>query len=145
MSRELHPEGFRVLDRPVSTSFANPSSFQPLAPHSLRDEGCVMGSTSLGGTEGVFAKYWDESTVVLEMAFEVKPTESGAKKEATSGPDKKKKKKNKEEDSCELFHHHCAAVSSGFQWYLSTSTSSWLQQSSRKRRSPRLYRQTSNH
>lgn len=97
MSRELHPEGFRVLDRPVSTSFANPASFQPLAPHSLRDEGCVMGSTSLGGTEGVFAKYWDESTVVLEMAFEV--SETAAKKEATNAPEKKKKKKNKEEDA----------------------------------------------
>ncbi|KAG9053337.1 hypothetical protein FS842_008332 [Serendipita sp. 407] len=70
MSRELHPEGFRISNRPVATSFASPSSFQPLAPHSLRDGACIMGSTAMGGVEGVFAKYWDDNTTVVEMAFQ---------------------------------------------------------------------------
>jgi len=97
MSPDLHPEGFRISNRAVAASFANTASFQPLAPHSLRDEACIMGSSAMGGTEGVFAKYWDESAVVLEMAFEVIP--SAPKKDVTMQGEKKKKKRNKEEDA----------------------------------------------
>ncbi|KAG8856873.1 hypothetical protein FRB91_000211 [Serendipita sp. 411] len=98
MSRELHPEGFRISNRPVATSFASPSSFQPLAPHSLRDGACIMGSTAMGGVEGVFAKYWDDNTTVVEMAFQV--AESATKKDSTSTPmEKRKKKKPKDDDA----------------------------------------------
>ncbi|KAG8814348.1 hypothetical protein FRC17_001154 [Serendipita sp. 399] len=97
MSRDLHPEGFRISNRPVATSFASPSSFQPLAPHSLRDGACVMGSAAIGGVESVFARYWDDNTTVIETAFQV--AESAAKKESASTTvEKKKKKKAKEED-----------------------------------------------
>ncbi|KIM21755.1 hypothetical protein M408DRAFT_76581 [Serendipita vermifera MAFF 305830] len=100
MSPELHPEGFRISDRPVAASFASTVSFQPLAPHSLRDEACIMGSTSMGGTEGVFAKYWDENAVVVEMAFEV--SEPVAKKDTMAQGEKRKKKKNKDDDATKL-------------------------------------------
>jgi RNA-binding protein 5/10 len=101
MSTELHPEGFRISNRPVAASFANPGSFAPLAPHSLRDESCIMGSTAMGGVEGVFAKYWDESTSVVEISFEV--AQSAVKKEVTVQGDKKKKRKAKEEDASTFF------------------------------------------
>jgi len=75
-----------------------------------------MGSSAMGGAEGVFAKYWDESTVVLEMAFEV--AHSAAKKDSTMQGEKKKKKKNKDEDASEyltrhvaLAHLHCSVIS----------------------------------
>jgi RNA-binding protein 5/10 len=106
MSPDLHPEGFRISNRPVAASFGSTVSFQPLAPHSLRDEACIMGSNAMGGTEGVFAKYWDESTVVLEMAFEV--AQSAAKKESAMQGEKKKKKKNKDEDASEYLIPHVA-------------------------------------
>jgi RNA-binding protein 5/10 len=97
MSPDLHPEGFRISNRPVAASFGSTVSFQPLAPHSLRDEACIMGSSAMGGAEGVFAKYWDESTIVLEMAFEV--AQPAAKKDSTMQGEKKKKKKNKDDDA----------------------------------------------
>lgn len=99
MSPDLHPEGFRISNRPVAASFASTASFQPLAPHSLRDEACIMGSTAMGGTEGVFAKYWDENTVVVEQAFEV--SQPVTKKDTVMQGEKKRKKKNKEEDTSE--------------------------------------------
>lgn len=97
MSPELHPEGFRILNKPVAACFANPGSFQPLAPHSLRDEACIMGSSAMGGTEGVFAKYWDETTTVLEMPFEV--AQLSKQREHAAQGDKKKKKKPKQEEA----------------------------------------------
>jgi len=97
MSRELHPEGFRISDRPIASSFANKASFTTLSPHELRDEACVLGSQAIGGTPGVFAKYWDESTIVNEKSFQY---EESNKKE-TSVKEKKKKKKEREHDACE--------------------------------------------
>jgi RNA-binding protein 5/10 len=97
MSPELHPEGFRILNKPVATSFANPGSFQPLAPHSLRDEACIMGSLAMGGTEGVFAKYWDETTTILEMTFDV--SQLSKQKESAAQGDKKKKRKLRQDEA----------------------------------------------
>ena len=64
-----------------------------------------MGSNAMGGTEGVFAKYWDENTVVVEMAFEV--AQPAAKKDNTTQGEKKKKKRNKDEDASKLFLVGC--------------------------------------
>ena len=97
MSRELHPEGFRISDRPIASSFANKASFTTLSPHELRDEASVLGSQAIGGTPGVFAKYWDETTIVNEKTFQY---EEPNKKE-TSIKEKKKKKKEREQDACE--------------------------------------------
>jgi RNA-binding protein 5/10 len=101
MSPELHPEGFRIINRPVAASFANTGSFQPLPPHSLRDEACIMGSVALGGQENCFAKYWDEGTSIVEMSFDVAPMT--AKKEQGGQGEKKKKKKNKDDDASACF------------------------------------------
>lgn len=75
-----------------------------------------MGSSAMGGTEGVFAKYWDESTVVLEMAFEV--AHSATKKDTAIQGEKRKKRKNKDEDPSEYFlsymllaHRHSPVIS----------------------------------
>jgi hypothetical protein len=65
-----------------------------------------MGSSAMGGAEGVFAKYWDESTVVLEMAFEV--AQSAAKKDSIMQGEKKKKKKNKDDDASGYLTPHVA-------------------------------------
>jgi RNA-binding protein 5/10 len=97
MSRELHPEGFRISDRPIASSFANKAAFTTLSPHELRDEACVFGSQAVGGTPGVFAKYWDDSTIVNEKTFQY---EEPNKKETTV-KEKKKKKKEREQDACE--------------------------------------------
>lgn len=96
MSRELHPEGFRISDRPIAASFANKASFTTLPPHGLRDEACVLGSQAIGGTSGAFAKYWDESTIVNEKTFQYEEPN----KKDTTVKEKKKKKKDKEHDVC---------------------------------------------
>lgn len=98
MSASLHPEGFRISGRPVAASFANPGSFQSLTPHALRDEACIMGSPALGGTEGIFAKYWDENASVVEKDFEVSLP---SKKDTTVK--ERKKKKEKEKDASGLY------------------------------------------
>ena len=54
MNVQLYPNGFRISDTPVATSFANPHSFQPVADMMHRDEACLQSSISLGGSEGSF-------------------------------------------------------------------------------------------
>ncbi|KAI0350105.1 hypothetical protein OH77DRAFT_1507171 [Trametes cingulata] len=94
MSPQLHPNGFRISDRPVAASFAHPYSFQPLPDYSLRDEACLMSSTSLGGMEGSWVRYWDEASTAAILEFKVeepvKPTE-------TAAPVKEKKEKKKKD------------------------------------------------
>ncbi|KAM5535561.1 hypothetical protein V8D89_010728 [Ganoderma adspersum] len=94
MSAQLHPNGFRISDRPVAASFAHPYSFQPITDYSLRDEACVMGSSTLGGMEGVWVRYWDEASTaaVLEFTVEepVQPT--------SAAPVVKEKKEKKKKD-----------------------------------------------
>ncbi|KAI0781294.1 hypothetical protein BD413DRAFT_600684 [Trametes elegans] len=91
MSPQLHPNGFRISDRPVAASFAHPYSFQPLPDYSLKDEASLASSLSLGGAEGMWVRYWDESSTAAVMEFKVeepKPAEP-----APAVKEKKEKKK----------------------------------------------------
>ncbi|KAL1689723.1 hypothetical protein GGG16DRAFT_103534 [Schizophyllum commune] len=95
MSSQLHPNGFRISDKPVAASFAHPHSFQPVADIMLRDEASVTSSMSLGGLEGTFVRYWDENATVAVLEFKVEqPVAAPA---ATK--EKEKKKKAKEVDA----------------------------------------------
>jgi RNA-binding protein 5/10 len=71
MSPQIHPSGFRISDRPVAASFAHPYSFQPAADLMLRDEACLASSVGLGGGEGTWVRYWDETTTIAMLEFEV--------------------------------------------------------------------------
>ncbi|KAI0730383.1 hypothetical protein C8Q72DRAFT_824121 [Fomitopsis betulina] len=71
MSPQIHPNGFRISDRPVAASFAHPESFQPISDFALRDEACMMSSMALGGVEEQWVRYWDEGSTVVVLEFEV--------------------------------------------------------------------------
>lgn len=91
MSPTLHPSGFRISDRPVAASFAHPYSFQPVTDFLSRDEACLMSTSSLGGMEGSWVRYWDESSTVAVLEFKVEePVQPSAQTK-----DKKDKKKMK--------------------------------------------------
>lgn len=92
MSPQLHPNGFRISDRPVAASFAHPYSFQPIPEHALRDEACLLSTPSLGGTEGVWLRYWDEASTAMILEFKV---EEPAKATETVPAAKEKKEKKK--------------------------------------------------
>lgn len=91
MSPQLHPSGFRISDRPVAASFAHPYSFQPVSDYSLRDEACIPSSTSLGGVDGTWVRYWDEASTVAVLDFKV---EEPVQPVVPSAKNKKEKKKN---------------------------------------------------
>lgn len=93
MSAQLHPNGFRISDRPVAASFAHPYSFQPIPDFSLRDEACLMGSSALGGVEGVWVRYWDEASTVAVLEFTVEEPVQPAS--ATPVVKEKKEKKKR--------------------------------------------------
>ena len=44
MSPQIHPNGFRISDKPVAASFAHPYSFQPVTDFMLRDDSLVASS-----------------------------------------------------------------------------------------------------
>ena len=67
ISPKLHPQGFRIANALIAASFAHPSSFQIDYEHPVMDSGCVSSSTSLGGADGFFARYWDENVVLVVM------------------------------------------------------------------------------
>ncbi|KAJ3990048.1 hypothetical protein F5890DRAFT_1561312 [Lentinula detonsa] len=90
MSPQIHPAGFRISDRPAAASFAHPDSFQPIQEIMLRDEACLTSSLALGGVEGTYVRYWDESSMVAVLEFQVAMPQSST---VTSGKDKKEKKK----------------------------------------------------
>ncbi|KAJ2930064.1 hypothetical protein H1R20_g7032, partial [Candolleomyces eurysporus] len=92
MSPQLHPNGFRISDKPVAASFAHPYSFQPVTDFLQRDEACLIGSQSLGGVDGSWVRYWDETSSVAVLEFKV---EEPAK--ASASQDKKKEKKKVKE------------------------------------------------
>ncbi|KAF9476607.1 hypothetical protein BDN70DRAFT_882223 [Pholiota conissans] len=71
MSPTIHPSGFRISDRPVAASFAHPYSFQPVTDFLSRDESCLASTMSLGGMEGAWVRYWDESSTVALLEFKV--------------------------------------------------------------------------
>ena len=90
MSPQLHPNGFRISDRPVAASFAHPYSFQPVADNLYNDESCIPSSLNLGGVDGSFVKYWDESYAVAVMDFKV---EEPVQPQANAAKEKKKKER----------------------------------------------------
>jgi RNA-binding protein 5/10 len=90
MSPKIHPSGFRISDKPVAASFAHPYSFQPATEFLQRDEACIPSSASLGGVEGSWVRYWDESSSVAVLEFKV---EEPAPAQTSSTKEKKEKKK----------------------------------------------------
>lgn len=90
MSPQLHPNGFRISDRPVAASFAHPYSFQPVADNLYNDESCIPSSLNLGGVDGSFVKYWDESSTVAVMDFKV---EEPVQPQANAAKEKEKKER----------------------------------------------------
>jgi RNA-binding protein 5/10 len=88
MTAQIHPAGFRISDVPVAASFAHPDSFIMVdAMH--RDEACLVSSHALGGSEHGWCRYWDETSTVAVVEFEVViPTQTASNKEK----EKKKKK-----------------------------------------------------
>ena len=96
MSPQLHPNGFRISDRPVAASFAHPYSFQPLPDYSLRDDACLASTTSLGGAEGMWVRYWDEASTAAVLEFKVEEPA----KPAESTPAVKEKKEKKKKGLC---------------------------------------------
>jgi RNA-binding protein 5/10 len=93
MSPQIHPSGFRISDKSVAASFAHQYSFQQV-DHMLRDETAIPSSINLGGVEGAFVKYWDDSAMVAVSEFKVEaPPQSQV--QASTGPTKEKKEKKK--------------------------------------------------
>lgn len=92
MAPQIHPNGFRISDRPVAASFAHPYSFQPIPDYSLKDDSCIPSSMALGGLEDAHVKYWDEGSMIAVLEFEVEQsTKTG--QEQTNKEKKEKKKK----------------------------------------------------
>lgn len=90
MSPQIHPNGFRISERPVAASFAHMYSFQLLSDPMQRDEACISSSMSLGGMEGGWARYWDEASTVAVLEFSV--AEPVAQQANAPGAKEKKKK-----------------------------------------------------
>ncbi|KAI0303375.1 hypothetical protein B0F90DRAFT_1911376 [Multifurca ochricompacta] len=89
MSPQIHPNGFRISDRPVATSFAHPYSFQPISDPIMRDEACLPSSMTLGGVEDQWVRYWDEGATIAKLEYEVEaPSQQPA-------PVKEKERKKK--------------------------------------------------
>lgn len=95
MSAQLHPSGFKISDRPVAASFAHPYSFQPVTDFLQRDEACLMSTPALGGVEGQWVRYWDESSTVAVLEFKVEEPVASA----TATPHTKEKKEKKKPKS----------------------------------------------
>jgi RNA-binding protein 5/10 len=93
MSLQIHPSGFRISDKPVAASFAHQYSFQQV-DHMLRDETAIPSSINLGGVEGAFVKYWDDSAMVAVLEFKVEAPPQ-PQVQASTGPTKEKKEKKK--------------------------------------------------
>lgn len=97
MSPKTHPTGFRISDRPVAASFAHPYSFQPVENLMLYDDARIPSSSTLGGGEGSFVRYWDENATVVVLEFEVKEKQVNGSLAASK--EKKPKKKVKDVSS----------------------------------------------
>lgn len=92
MSVQTHPEGFRISDKPVAASFANVDSFQPVDVMQ-RDETCIMSSIALGGAEGMWVKYWDETSTIAVLEFHNARSVQPVSLAAAAKEKKEKKKK----------------------------------------------------
>lgn len=97
MSPQIHPNGFRISERPVAASFAHIYSFQLLSDPMQRDEASIPSSMTLGGMEGGWVRYWDEASTVAVLEFNV--VEPVAQQPHAVAM-KEKKKKSKGSLSC---------------------------------------------
>lgn len=95
MSITIHPSGFRISDRPVAVSYAQPDSFQHIDPM-MRDEACVASSFGLGGAEGTWVRYWDEASTIAVLEFK---DAKSIQPEPVAAPVKEKKEKKKKGES----------------------------------------------
>ncbi len=103
MSPQVHPNGFRISDRPVAASFAHPYSFQPVTDFLSRDEACIPSSLSLGGVEETWVRYWDESATAAVLEFQVdEATQPASNTEKDKDKEKEKKKKIKSKNQSDL-------------------------------------------
>ncbi|KAF8724415.1 hypothetical protein AX14_008838 [Amanita brunnescens Koide BX004] len=89
MSPQIHPNGFRISDKPVAASFAHPYSFQPVTDFIQRDEACLKSTSSLGGSEGLWVRYWDDSSTCAVLEFKVEEPVS------TTPPQKEKRERKR--------------------------------------------------
>lgn len=55
-----------------------------------RDDACVASSPALGGVDNAWVRYWDESSTIAVLEFQVEQPA-----QATVGPSKEKEKKKK--------------------------------------------------
>lgn len=92
MAPQIHPNGFRISDRPVAASFAHPYSFQPIPDHSLKDDSCIPSSMALGGLEDAYVKYWDEGSMIAVLEFQVEQSAKSAQEQINKEKKEKKKK-----------------------------------------------------
>lgn len=94
----------------------------------LRDETAIPSSLNLGGVDGTFVKYWDESATVAVLDFKVEePSPAQASLVAVPAKEKEKKRKARGMNSSDLV--------------LSENLSCPLQMTLRRSRSPhRRYR-----
>jgi RNA-binding protein 5/10 len=90
MSPQIHLSGFRISDKPVAASFTHQYSLQQV-DHMLRDEIAIPLSINLGGVEGAFMKYWDDSAMVAVLEFKVDAPPQ-PQVQASTGLTKEKKK-----------------------------------------------------
>ncbi|KAJ3723499.1 hypothetical protein DFJ43DRAFT_654187 [Lentinula guzmanii] len=74
----------------VLAATMSPQIHPPIQEIMLRDEACLTSSLALGGVEGTYVRYWDESSMVAVLEFQVAMPQSST---VTSGKDKKEKKK----------------------------------------------------
>lgn len=95
MSPQIHPEGFKISERPVAASFAHPYSWQKVPDELIKDEACVESTVAVGGVDGDWARYWDDSSTVAVLEFEV---DTPAPSKPLIGPVKKEKEKKKKEE-----------------------------------------------
>ena len=93
MSRQLHPNGFRISDKPVAASFAHPYSFQSQSDYTLHDDATLASSTALGGAEGMWVRYWDEGSTAAVLEFTVDESTKPSNTAAPAAKEKKEKKK----------------------------------------------------
>jgi RNA-binding protein 5/10 len=100
MSPQIHPNGFRISDRPVATSFAHPYSFQPISDPIMRDEACLPSSVTLGGVEDQWVRYWDEGATVAKLEYEAEVP----MQQPTPAKEKEKKKKKGLDSSYCVMH-----------------------------------------
>ena len=78
----------------MAASFAHPYSFQLVTDFLHRDDACLPSSSSLGGIEGSWVRYWNESSTaaILELKIE-EAAPSAPAKDATKEKKEKKKKR----------------------------------------------------